>query len=215
MRLALATRAAPRDPRPGWVLAGAELDLDFEAGRYWAGRALTRAQDLPGWTSGPALISGGGLVCDGNTAWRADLPAWTGDSLEGLTVRADVTETPGAQGVGYLFILHAATLSERVATLTTRSVLASRVTRAGVETFTNSAAINPGARYQGVIAVRPGDGRLAASGGASAGAATADPPGVHRFEIGGFNSSLPLQGVVHRLTLWRGRLDNARMDGVV
>lgn len=213
MRLALSLEALRSDTRPRWVLAGAALDLDFEAGRYWAGRVLASPEALPGWTSGAPLISGDGLVCDGATAWRAALPDWAGNPEEGLTVRAEVTETQGAESVGYLVILHAGSLTDRVAVLTARSALSTRVTRDGAETFIVSAAVNASARYTAVLGVKPGDGRLATGENASA-EITADPPPLNRFEIGGFNSSLPLDGVVHRLTLWRGRLSDAHMDSL-
>lgn len=213
MRLALSLEALRSDTRPRWVLAGAALDLDFEAGRYWAGRVLASPEALPGWTSGAPLISGDGLVCDGATAWRAALPDWAGNPEEGLTVRAEVTETQGAESVGYLVILHAGSLTDRVALLTARSALNTRVTRDGAETFTVSAAVNASARYTAVLGVKPGYGRLATGDNVSA-YTSADPPPLDHFEIGGFNSSLPLDGVVHRLTLWRGRLSDAHMDSL-
>ena len=215
MRLALSADALRHNPRPRWVLAGAALDLDFEAGRYWAGSSLNGPEDLPGWTAGAPLINGDGLVCNGATSWRAALPAWVRSPDEGLTIRADVTETPGAQGVGYLVILHGGSLADRIAMLTTRAAVSTRVTRDGSETFTTAAAVNTYARYSAILGVKTGEGSLAVTGGSAAAGTPVAPPYLGLFEIGSFNASLPLNGVIHRLTLWHGRLSDSLVGSLL
>ena len=215
MRLALSADALRRDPRPRWVLAGAALDLDFEAGRYWAGNSVNGPEDLQGWTAGAPLINGDGLVCDGSTAWRAALPDWVRSPDEGLTIRVDVTETPGSQGVGYLVILHGGSLADRIAMLTTRAAVSTRVTRDGSETFTTAAGVNTNARYSAILGVKTGGGSLVVTGGSPAAGAPVPPPYLGSFEIGSFNASLPLKGVIHRLTFWRGRLSESLVGSLL
>ncbi len=106
--------------------------------------------------------------------------------------------------MGYLAILHAGSLANRMAMLTTRSGLTSRITLDGTELFSPDIAQAPGARYQAFLSVKNELPTLCRLDAAPVGAGAVSVGRLHSLGIGGFKSTLPLKGVVHRVTLWAG-----------
>ena len=195
------------DPRPSWVTVGARFDLDFEHGRYWDGRVRSRVEDVTAWAGGAPVLDAEGLICDGSQAWVFDDLPGLSDARTAYAVRVELTEELGASDPGYLAILHAGSLADRLALLTTRTGLASRMTVSGQEVFTRTIAQPANSRYHAMLGVRPDIAYLERHSHLPVTDNAVAMPSwsaLTVLEIGGFNATLPLKGVVHRLTVWAG-----------
>lgn len=195
---------AQANPRPDWVMPGARLDLDFENGRFWDGREHAEAQSVSGWQGGPPVMGADGLECDGSAVWEIGALPGLGQPGLNLALRVDLTETPDAPDAGYLAILHAGSLANRMALLTTRNGIASRLTSGGQEYFSATIQQAPATRYQAALCLRQGEACLWREGQAPVEQAVDFDGALDHLEIGGFNTTLPLKGRVHRLTFWAG-----------
>ena len=192
------------NPRPAWVAPGARLDLDFENERYWDGRVRSVPEAVEAWSGGAPVLDASGLVCDGSHAWMIGPLAGLAAAGTHLAVRVELTETPGALDPGYLAILHAGGLANRLALLSTRTGLSSRLTVDGQEVFTRTINLAGEGRYRAMLGVKSNSAFLEKEGAARLSGSVVPAAALPSLEIGGFNASLPLKGCVHRLTLWAG-----------
>ncbi len=202
--LGLALQIGQSGPRPAWVASGARLDLDFEHGRYWDGAVRNSAEAVDGWSGGTPVLDPTGLVCDGSQAWTIQPMAGLSSGDTPLALRVELTETEGATDPGYLAILHGGGLANRLALLTTRTSVSSRLTVEGQEVFSRAVSLPGTARYRAMLGVRAGSAYLERQGSAPVSDIVQTIPALPQLEIGGFNATLPLKGRVHRLTLWAG-----------